>query len=377
MAGLYIHIPFCKTRCIYCGFYSTTSLSIQDQYTDAICKEMEQRKQYLSDTKINTIYFGGGTPSQLTNKNLSRIIHHIYRTFNIEHDIEFTLESNPDDINENFIKQLKEFPINRISLGVQTFNDERLKFIRRRHNGAQAIKAVELLKRHEFNNISIDLMFGFPKQSIKEWDNDIKQAIDLDIQHISAYSLMFEKGTPLYSMLQEGKINEISEDESLKMYQLLIDKLNAAGFIQYEISNFCKVGFHSKHNSNYWNNTPYIGIGAAAHSFNGSSRQWNVDNIFQFIENINKGKSTFEIEQLTTEQKYNERVMTRLRTKEGINMDSLIKEFGEEYYNYCIKAATPYINGSKIFYDKENNRMKLTREGLFISNQIMSDLMSV
>ena len=377
MAGLYLHIPFCKSRCIYCGFYSTTSLSLQSQYTEAICKEMTQRKDYITNHAINTIYLGGGTPSQLSFDNLQHITHYLYNTYNVKQEAEFTIEVNPDDVNNEFIHNLKQLPINRISIGIQTFNDKLLKLIRRRHTASQAKDAIKSLKDNGFNNISIDLMFGFPNETIQEWENDIQQAIELDVQHISAYSLMFEEGTPLYAMLTNGKVEEIEEEKSLQMYQILIDRLSTAGYTQYEISNFCKSGYHSRHNSNYWNNTPYIGIGAAAHSFDGTSRQWNIDNLTEYIDGINNNKRIYEIEELTTNQKYNERIMTRLRTMEGLNLNSLIKEFGKDKYDYCIKAATKYIDDKKLYINKDNNNMALTRQGLFISNQIMSDLMYV
>ena len=220
MAGLYLHIPFCKSRCIYCGFYSTTSLSLQSQYTEAICKEMTQRKDYITNHAINTIYLGGGTPSQLSFDNLQHITHYLYNTYNVKQEAEFTIEVNPDDVNNEFIHNLKQLPINRISIGIQTFNDKLLKLIRRRHTASQAKDAIKSLKDNGFNNISIDLMFGFPNETIQEWENDIQQAIELDVQHISAYSLMFEEGTPLYAMLTNGKIEEIEEETSLQMYQI-------------------------------------------------------------------------------------------------------------------------------------------------------------
>ena len=272
MAGLYIHIPFCKSRCIYCGFYSTTATEFIGKYTNAICKELELRKEYLHES-VSTIYFGGGTPSLLSLDETARILNAIYIYNKVEDGCEITMECNPDDVTTGFAKRLAGLNVNRVSMGVQSFSDDILAFARRRHKSEQIRSAIENLREAGIKNISIDLMFGFPNETISQWNNDIEKAIKLNVEHISAYSLMYEEGTVLYKMLDKGTIKECSDDTYLEMYNLLIDKLNDAGYEHYEISNFAKPGFRSRHNSSYWHNIPYLGAGAAAHSYNQESRQ--------------------------------------------------------------------------------------------------------
>lgn len=372
MAAIYFHIPFCKTRCIYCDFFSSTMLGKTSQYVNTLCKELEMRKYFLNEETIHSIYFGGGTPSQLSVKQISKILTKTYELFSIADDCEITIEVNPDDVSSDFAQQLRTLPVNRISMGVQTFNDETLRFINRRHTSIEAIKAVHTLQHAGYNNISIDLMFGFPGQNISDWESDIAQALQLNVQHISAYSLMYEEGTQLFRMLEKGNIVEIDEELSLKMYQTLILNLTSAGFIHYEISNFSLPGFHSRHNSSYWNNTPYLGIGAGAHSYDGTKRQWNISDISQYINGINKNTPALETETLTTQQKYNETVMTRLRTSQGLDTLMIKHEFGSEYYNHLITSATPYYNNKMIKIT--NDIMTLTREGIYTSNDIISSL---
>lgn len=372
MAAIYFHIPFCKTRCIYCDFFSSTMLGKTSQYVDTLCKELEMRKYFLNEETIHSIYFGGGTPSQLSVKQISKILTKTYELFSIADDCEITIEVNPDDVSSDFAQQLQSLPINRISMGVQTFNDETLRFINRRHTSIEAIKAVHTLQHAGYNNISIDLMFGFPGQNISDWESDIAQALQLNVQHISAYSLMYEEGTQLFRMLEKGNIVEIDEELSLQMYQTLILNLKSAGFIHYEISNFSLPGFHSRHNSSYWNNTSYLGIGAGAHSYDGTKRQWNISDISQYIDGINKNTPALETETLTTQQKYNEAVMTRLRTSQGLDTLMIKHEFGSEYYNHLITSATPYYNNKMIKIT--NDIMTLTREGIYTSNDIISSL---
>ena len=374
MAGIYVHIPFCKSRCIYCGFYSTTLLGERSRYVDCICKELESRTDYLKGETINTIYFGGGTPSQLPSEAISRILNTIRENYSVDSNAEITMEANPDDVKPEFVEKLKGTPINRISLGVQTFDDERLKFIHRRHSASQAIDAVNLLKANGYANISIDLMFGFPGQTLDDWEKDIERAIQLDVQHLSAYSLMYEEGTPLYHLLESGKIEEIDEELSVSMYGLLIDKLSEAGFLQYEISNFAKPNFHSRHNSSYWNNIPYLGIGAGAHSFDGKSRSWNISNLIEYCEGIEKGGNIAEEEILTETQRYNERIMTRLRTSEGLNLKDFEAEFGEQRFETLRTAVRDLTNSYPGCLEQRSEFIRLTRNGIMISNQLMSDL---
>ncbi len=376
MAGLYIHIPFCTSRCIYCGFYSTTLSEMKDKYVDAICKEIKLRKDYLIDEKIDTIYLGGGTPSTLSAGQLEKIFHCIYNdVYNGCKPFETTIECNPDDVTEMFADTINRFPVNRISMGAQTFCDKRLRFLRRRHCANDVRLAVKRLRQIGIRNISIDLIYGFPDETMEDWQKDISEAIRLGIEHISAYSLMIEEGTPLYDMMESGKISEINEELSRKMYETLIDRMESAGFEHYEISNFAKDGKRSKHNSCYWNSTHYIGIGAAAHSYNGNSRQWNVSDINEYIKNIEVGTIPADKEILDLSTRYDDLITTALRTKDGINLNKLVKEFGIEYRDFLIDNAKKYTDRNLMIFD--DNNIRISREGLFISDAIMRDLMHV
>lgn len=364
MSGIYAHIPFCKSRCIYCGFYSTTLLSLQDEYVDAMLRELDNRKDYLPDEPVTTIYIGGGTPSMLSSHNLSRLCLSL-KDFAGESLEEFTVECNPDDITPELASLLYSLGVNRVSMGAQTFSDERLAFIHRRHKAYQVKEAVENLRNAGIRNISIDLMFGFPDETVENWKSDIEQALSLGVQHISAYSLMYEEGTPLYKLLEEGKIKEISEEVSLEMYETLITLLTQAGYEHYEISNFALPGYRSKHNSSYWKRVPYLGIGAAAHSYNLTSRQWNVSDVKLYTKGDN---ITEDCELLDNIEQYNDLITTALRTREGIDIDSL----SETDKLFLTKAANKSIEQGNLII--ENNHLHLTRKGLFISDAVMVEL---
>lgn len=377
MAGLYIHIPFCKSRCIYCGFYSTTLSELQETYVNAACEEIRLRKDYL-DEPVSTIYLGGGTPSLLQPKHIEKIFDTIYKYNKVaEGYIETTMECNPDDITPDFAKFLSTSPINRVSMGAQSFSDEILQFIRRRHNSKQISIAVERLRGADIGNISIDLMFGFPNESMSLWLSDIKKAVSLGVEHISAYSLMYEEDTQLYNLLKKGKVKELDEDTSLCMYNSLIDTLSSSGYEHYEISNFAKPNYRSRHNSSYWNGTPYWGIGSAAHSYDKKSRQWNISDIRKYIGQINMGIIPAEIEILSQDSMFDDMITTRLRTLEGIDLKSVKKDFGSSYYDFLIKESKRHIAGGLLRYDKESETLSLTRKGLYVSDDIMSDLMHV
>lgn len=382
MSGLYIHIPFCKSRCIYCGFYSSTENSLRSRYVEAICQEMKTRRNYLKD-EISTIYLGGGTPSLLSLKEIDKIFNSIYIYNNVEScnkadsGIEVTMECNPDDITPELAKYISESPINRVSMGVQTFSEPILHFIRRRHTAEQAINAVHTLRKYGVGNISIDLMFGFPNETKEQWSYDLDKAVDLNVEHISAYSLMYEEGTPLYRMLKEGKVAECNDDDYIEMYNMLIEKLTASNYEHYEISNFSKTGYRSRHNSNYWKSVPYLGIGASAHSYNEESRQWNVANVKEYIESIDKGLIPAEIEELSISSKFDDTVMTRLRTCEGIDLNYIKQKFGDKYFDYLKRESEKFISQQLLKLDKEKNSLSLTKNGIFLSDSIMSDLMYV
>lgn len=375
MAGLYIHIPFCASRCIYCGFYSTTLPQLQDRYVEAVCREMEFREE----RSLSTIYLGGGTPSQLSAENLRKIFLYINKVYGTDFkeaedgsEMEITMECNPDDITPEFCETLRTLPVNRISMGAQTFSDSRLRFLRRRHTADEVRTAVKLLRSIGIGNISVDLMFGFPDETLEEWKSDIRECLALNVEHISAYSLMYEEGTPLYKMLVEGKIKEIDEELSLQMYETLINMLTAAGFEHYEISNFSKPSFRSRHNSSYWHDTPYIGIGAAAHSFDTVSRRWNVADIKTYIESIERGELPYEREVLDTDTRYNETVMTGLRTCEGVDIKYILDSFGPKYERHLLSNAQKNISLGNLIV--EDNRLRLTRKGIYTSDGITAEL---
>ena len=407
MAGLYIHIPFCESRCIYCGFYSTTSLKLRDAYVDALCKEMELRLIQNSD-RIETIYLGGGTPSQLSGEQLMRLFDGIKSYIGNSKPQEITMECNPDDVTDDFCHTLQQLPVNRISMGAQTFSDDRLRFLHRRHNAAEVKAAVERLRAIGIRNISIDLMFGFPGETIDQWKSDIAEAIRLNVEHISAYSLMYEEGTALYRLLDQGKIAEIDEETSRQMYETLISMLTQAGYEHYEISNFARPGYRSRHNSSYWHEIPYIGLGAAAHSYKRikddeevpntergeekdmergeekdtergknlrAIRSWNVENIQEYISKINLGELPSDGETLDLNTRFNDLITTALRTSDGIDLAHMRQEFGASLAQQLLDEAQKHIDRGLMKI--KDGRLSLTREGLYISDDVMSDFMIV
>ncbi len=374
MIGIYIHIPFCRSRCIYCGFYSTTSLELRQRYVETVVKEIGIRSQ---ETGVRSIYLGGGTPSLLTIPQLQQIFDAIYIYNKVEKDAEVTIEVNPDDVTETFAEGLATLPVNRVSMGAQTFDDVRLKFLHRRHTSSQVRKAVSLLRSAGISNISVDLMYGFPNETISDWEGDIDAAIALDVEHLSAYCLTIEEGTELWRWLSQKKGNpscEILPDEELEraMYEMLIDKSEAAGFEHYEISNFAKPGLYSRHNSSYWDGTPYLGIGAAAHSYDGNTRSWNIADIHQYIEGMEDGKRIFESETLDADTRYNDMVTVALRTRDGLDL----KRLSEDYRDYCLRNAQRFLDDGQLQVTQAQT-LTLTRKGLFVSDMIMSELMKV
>jgi len=341
---------------------------MQDKYVDALLKERRLRDGYLDDANTKTIYIGGGTPSLLSEGNIRKISEAIYQEGVTE---EFTIECNPDDVTPELCKTLHECGVNRVSMGVQTFADERLRFLNRRHTAKDIPAAIENLHNNDIHNISIDLMFGFPNESLEEWKEDLTEAITLDVKHISAYSLMYEEGTRLYKMLEKGEIQENDESVSVAMYDTLIDTLTSHGYEHYEISNFAKPGFRSMHNSSYWNGTQYIGLGAAAHSFNTVSRQWNVSDVREYIESIVKDVVPAETEHIDETTRYNDMITTALRTREGIDLNKL----SAKEHSYILRSATNSLNAGTLAIN--DNRLHLTRKGLYISDDVMSDLIMV
>ena len=375
MAGIYIHIPFCKQRCNYCAFYSTTLYNIKEEYVNALCKELLMRKDYVAGDVISTIYFGGGTPSTLTIEQLERVCSTIYSTYPIAENPEVTIECNPDDLTPEYLERLKELPFNRISMGVQSFNNIQLKRLGRRHTAEGAHLAVANARAAGYNNISIDLMFALPGSTFLEWQHDLESAIALKPDHLSAYNLMYEEGTPLYRALQRGEFNELGEDENVKQFGMLIEAMKGAGYRHYEISNFALPGKESRHNSSYWNDTPYIGCGAAAHSYNGTSREWNIADIKTYIEGINGEKRNFEIEHLTEEERYNDTILTRLRTANGIPLTWMKDKFSDKLNAYMLRAAEKEITLGNL--KETNGHLSLTEKGIFISDAVIRELIYV
>ena len=367
MQGLYIHIPFCKSRCIYCGFFSTTMLDLRQQYVDALCQEMKMRCQ--GGENISTIYLGGGTPSQLTTNQLRQILHRAYIYNKVEKDAEVTIEVNPDDVTERFANDLTQLPVNRISMGVQTFDDKRLRFLHRRHTAEQVTTAVDRLRAAGIKNISIDLMYGFPGETIADCEADIAKALSLQVEHISTYCLMIEEDTQLQQMLQQGNITETEEEQERQMYETIINRLEDGGYEQYELSNFARPGFQSRHNSSYWDGTPYIGIGAAAHSYDIESRSWNIADIKQYIQGMANSQRIYEEERLDSDTRYNDAITVALRTSRGLDLQAL----SPKHRTYCLENAQRYLDDG-LLERTQDNHLRLTRRGLFVSDMIMSNL---
>ena len=375
MAGIYIHIPFCKRRCIYCDFFSTTQSEKKSAYVRALCRELEMRWDYVEGEEIETIYLGGGTPSQLTEEELKAIFSSIYHIYKVKEDAEITLEANPDDLTPEYVAMLHQLPINRISMGIQTFQEETLKLLHRRHTAVQAIEAFRRCREAGFRNISIDLMYGLPGETLETWMQDLRQAIDLRPEHISAYHLIYEEDTALWRLREQHCVEEADEELSVSLFTTLIDRLTEAGYQHYEISNFSLSDLHSRHNSSYWTGKKYLGCGPSAHSFNGVSRQWNVASLEGYIKGVEEGELDYEVEELDLYTRYNDYVLTSIRTCWGMSLSKLRSEFGEELYRYCMRMAKPHEDQGVL--ENREGVLRLTRKGIFVSDGIMSDLMWV
>lgn len=375
MAGLYIHIPFCARRCLYCDFFSNTDQSYQTAYVDALIREMEREASYLKGELLDTIYFGGGTPSLLQAADFERIFEAIQKHFDTADCQEVTLEANPDDLTADYLRSIRPLPFNRISMGIQSFDPEDLRFLQRRHTREQAIEAVYRCKEAGITNLSIDLMYGLPGQTPEKWERNLKEALALDIPHISAYHLIYEEGTGLYRLLQAGKISPVEEEASVTLFTQLIDTLTGAGYAHYEISNFARPGYISHHNSSYWNGANYLGLGASAHSYNGTERKWNVSSLPAYLKGIADGTSISEKEDLDLRTRYNDYIITRLRTMWGIDPVELEQLFGTDLFTYFDKQVQLYVKKGLI--EEPNNHFRLSREGIFISDSIMSTLLKI
>ncbi len=375
MAGIYIHIPFCLKACYYCDFHFSTSLNSKHQVISAICQELQLKRNYLDSSSVETIYFGGGTPSILDISDLEKILNIIYKNFNISNFLECTLEANPNDLTKQKIKGFRNLGINRISLGGQSFNDEQLKQINRTHTSSQIENSIKLLQDLGLRNINLDLMYGLPNLKNQSWEKDLKKSIDLGVTHLSCYCLTIEKGTVFHKMVQKGDL-KIDSDEKIKLQFLIMrDVLIKNHFDHYEISNFCKPSYESKHNISYWNGNKYLGIGPSAHSYNGKERHWNVKNNIKYIESIKNGELFFEKERLNRKDIINEYILTGLRTRKGITLKKLMKITNQNEYQKLKKQIDNLTKNSLLFH--ENNNFSLTQEGMILCDKITSDLFLV
>ncbi|WP_277465229.1 radical SAM family heme chaperone HemW [Parabacteroides sp. PF5-6] len=372
MSGLYIHIPFCARRCLYCDFFSHTDMSHTADYLEALSEEIRLRHGYLAGEPVETIYFGGGTPSQLRAEDFSQIFEMIGRYFDLSACREVTLEANPDDLSAAYLQALRPLPFNRISMGVQSFDPEDLLFLQRRHDREQALRAVALCQEQGYTNISIDLIYGLPGQTADKWKANLDEVLRLDIPHISAYHLIYEEGTALHRLLEQEKVKPLEEEESLELFSILIDTLAEAGYRHYEISNFARPGYFSQHNRSYWQGKKYLGLGPSAHSYNGESREWNVSSLPGYMQAIRAGKPDLEREILTVSDQYNDYIITRLRTSDGIDLREIASLFGADYQDYCYKQSHPFLDKGLLVRDEE--RLRLTRRGIFLSDSLMREL---
>ncbi len=375
MAGIYIHIPFCKQACNYCDFHFSTSLKNKEAFLKALHKEIALQKDYLLSKKISTIYFGGGTPSLLEQNELMRIFESLNKYFEIDSDAEITLEANPDDLTKNKIKELRSSPINRFSIGIQSFYEEDLKLMNRAHSSQEAISAVKGAQDAGFENITIDLIYGIPGLTEHRWRNNLQNAFLLDVKHISAYCLTVEPKTVLAHQVKTGIIKNVDEVQSSEHFEIMLEAMKNNKFVQYEISNFCKKDHYSRHNSNYWLKEKYLGLGPSAHSFNGESRQWNISNNALYIKSLENNALDFELEELKTDQRYNEYILTSLRTMWGSDLNRIESEFGNEFKVHCLNEAKKYIENADVKI--ETNTLFLTDKGKLIADKIASDLFKV
>jgi oxygen-independent coproporphyrinogen III oxidase len=373
MAGIYIHIPFCKKLCSYCDFYHIITQSENTYFIDALLSEATIRKEYLGNEIVSTIYIGGGTPSVLLTEEIKSILSNIRKLYKVDENCEITIELNPDDIDNDYLQGLKDSAVNRISLGIQSWRDSDLKLMNRRHNAAQAAAALEQTLNAGFENVTIDLIYGIPGMTTADWSSILDISFSYNIKHLSAYHLTFEPGTVFSKMKEKGILSEIDDDESSAQFHLLIDKALAAGFVHYEISNFGKPGYFSVHNSNYWKQVNYLGLGPSAHSFNGYSRQWNIRDVKKYVKAVNSGALLFEREELDKKTRFNEYIMTSLRTMWGIDLDYVERTFDKEGYDYVVNLSGKLINYGLM--KQENKTLVLTNQGKMISDNIISELM--
>ncbi|WP_104735432.1 radical SAM family heme chaperone HemW [Hanstruepera ponticola] len=371
MAGIYIHIPFCKQACHYCDFHFSTSLKKKGDMVFALQNELLLRKGELKNQVVETIYFGGGTPSLLTNDEIQEIINSVYSNYKVVENPEITLEANPDDLTNKCINELIDSPINRLSIGIQSFFEDDLKLMNRAHNANEAKSCLEEVTKH-FDNISIDLIYGIPNATNAQWLENIETALSYGVPHISCYALTVEPKTALHSFIKKGIIEDVDDEAALEQFHILLDILESNNFVHYELSNFGKTGYFSKNNTAYWQGKPYLGIGPSSHSFNGKQRGWNVRNNNKYIKSLQDNQLPIEWEVLTKTDRYNEYIMTGLRTIWGVSLSKIEAEFGISYKKYLLQQADKFINQHLLYID--NNQLLATKKGKFLSDGIASDL---
>jgi putative oxygen-independent coproporphyrinogen III oxidase len=372
MAGLYLHIPFCRQKCHYCNFYSLATVKFRSETMDAMLREMELQRHFFGGEMLKTIYFGGGTPSLLPVKDIELLIRKAVSLFALLPDAEITLEANPDDLTDDLLKALKNSPVNRLSIGIQSFDDNVLKYLNRVHSARQALLCIGKALKYGFTNLSIDLIFGIPNQSDEIWLANIKTATSMQIPHISAYALTVEAGTALDVFVKKGKCEGVDDEKAALHFNTLMHEMAKSGYEHYEISNFSLPGHYAQHNTAYWNGSKYLGIGPSAHSYDGKRRYWNVAHLKHYIEGINNGNRRFEFEELSTEQHFNEYVMTALRTQWGIDLLKVSNVFGEKFYLHLLEMLQLPLKQK--FAKIEQNKVVLTRIGKLYADGISARL---
>ena len=369
---LYIHVPFCQSRCIYCDFYSTVAGdSMRKRYVASLVEELQNRRDYLPSSTLWTVYLGGGTPSMLSDEELDRVMECVRDCYELHPGAELTFEANPDDITPAKVDHLRQLGFNRISLGVQSFNDGLLRLLNRRHTAAEAIRAVETIVSRGIDNVSIDLMYGLPQQTEEMFEHDLRQALALPVKHLSSYALTVEEGTALCTLIRRGELRTADEEAYRREYERLMDLTGEAGFEHYEISNFALPGFYSRHNSAYWDGTPYLGCGPGAHSFNGTERRFNLPDLKRYAEQ--PGNPPNEVETLTKAERFDELLFTSLRTRQGLSLGKVENGFGKGWLRQLIDESRPFRERGLM--KMENGCLALTRQGIFVSDSLISDLM--
>lgn len=380
MAGIYIHTPFCKSKCAYCNFFSLASESKINDYVEALKKEIVLRKNYLGDETVKTIYFGGGTPSLLSVKNIEEILELLNKNYEIISSPEITLEINPDTIDREKMSYLKQIGVNRMSVGIQSFDDDDLRYLGRRHDSKHAMQVLEDLKHTDFEKITLDLIYGMPTLTEEKWNKNLDIFFTTGITHLSAYALTVEPKTILGQRIEKGELQSVSEEETIRHYNILVERTKENDFEHYEISNFAKEGFRSQHNSIYWRDEKYLGLGPSAHSYDGNSRQWNISNLTKYIQLVGDeetqrrkdAESFYEKEILSTEDKFNEYVMTSLRTSWGCDIEKIERDYGKSYARHFLKNIEKYLENGEML--KENNTYFLSEEGKLFADGIAADL---